>query len=282
MLNRANLHIKHDQPTREEPGRLPYRVGVMLLLQHELQKTSLDLAKIDSLINQDPALAAIVLARANRVLPRGIACVAQGLALMDTSMLAALFEKTATTSYTSKLARGFPAAEWCDYSVQVAKVSRSLAIDIGYPGALAYTAGLMHATGELVMHLYPRGEVRELDTHISPFHLYRRNYEIDRLGYSYSLFSSRLAERWGLPSLLVKAIEHHEDPFASENFHPLTSLLHLAVWRVRATWDRHMDVSEASLNASYPAEVALALGLDMDMVLQKDGMNWMDAWRESA
>lgn len=278
MQKRLNDIVQSSKEVRDEPGKLPFRVSVMLLLQRELSKTKLDLARIDALINQDPSLAAIILAHTNKLLPHEVSSVAHALALMDSSQLVPLFLQGGTGSYTSKLARGFPAAQWCDYSVQTARVARSLAIDIGFPGALAYTAGLLHATGELVMHIYPREEVRLLDTIISPFDLYRRHYEVEKMGYSYAQFSTKLAITWSLPPLLVKAIQDHEDPFGKKNYHPLTSILHLAVWRVRAMWNKPSDVSDTSLHSTYPAEVALAIGLDMDMVLQRDSLNWADAW----
>lgn len=280
MQKRLNDIVQSSKEARDEPGSLPFRVSVMLLLQRELMKSKLDLARIDALINQDPSLAATLLAHTNRLLPHEVSSVAHALALMDSSQLEVLFVNSGAGSYTSKLARGFAAAEWCDYSVQTARVARSLAIDIGFPGALAYTAGLLHATGELVMHLFPRTEVRELDEAVSPFNLYRRHYEVEKLGYSYARFSTSLASTWQLPHLLIKAIQDHEDPFARKNYHPLTSILHLAVWRVRVMWDKQADVSDASLHATYPAEVALAIGLDMDMVLQRDSLNWSDAWQE--
>ena len=48
-------------------------------------------------------------------------------------------------------------------------------------------------------------------------------------------------------------------------------MIHLAAWRVRA---REAQYSERELAVSFPGEVGLVLGLDIDMVLQQDPIDW--------
>jgi hypothetical protein len=45
----------------------------------------------------------------------------------------------------------------------------------------------------------------------------------------------------------------------------------LAAWRARA---KEVELDENALAVSYPGEVGLALGLDIDMVLQQDPLDW--------
>ncbi|MNU11439.1 hypothetical protein D3C72_2592970 [compost metagenome] len=48
-------------------------------------------------------------------------------------------------------------------------------------------------------------------------------------------------------------------------------MIHLASWRARA---REAELGEKELAVSFPGEVGLALGLDIDMGLQQDPIDW--------
>ncbi|MNT93275.1 hypothetical protein D3C72_2347050 [compost metagenome] len=48
-------------------------------------------------------------------------------------------------------------------------------------------------------------------------------------------------------------------------------MIHLASWRARA---REAGLNENELAVSFPGEVGLVLGLDIDMVLQQDPIDW--------
>ena len=48
-------------------------------------------------------------------------------------------------------------------------------------------------------------------------------------------------------------------------------MLHLAAWRARA---REAGLDARELAGSFPGEVGIALGLDIDMVLQQDPIDW--------
>jgi hypothetical protein len=54
-------------------------------------------------------------------------------------------------------------------------------------------------------------------------------------------------------------------------YEPLAGVLHLAAWRARA---REAGLGQRELAVSFPGEVGVALGLDIDMVLQQDPIDW--------
>ena len=83
--------------------------------------------------------------------------------------------------------------------------------------------------------------------------------------------SAELARRWQLPLVVVDALRHHHAPFDNNDYEPLAGVLHLAAWRARA---REAGLSERELAVSFPGKVGLTLGLDIDMVLQQDPIDW--------
>lgn len=60
-------------------------------------------------------------------------------------------------------------------------------------------------------------------------------------------------------------------PLDNQVYEPLAGVLHLAAWRARA---REAGWGEKELAVSFPGEVGLALGMDIDMVLQQDPIDW--------
>jgi HD-like signal output (HDOD) protein len=157
------------------------------------------------------------------------------------------------------------------YSLTVAKLARSFAGLTRQNQGAAFTCGLIHAVGELVMHVGMPVEVRLLDKEISPLDLRRARAELHRFGYCYAQVSAGYARKWLFPQPMVDALEHQYAPFDNNVYEPLAGVIHLAAWRVRA---KEAKLSESALAVSFPGEVGEVLDLDIDMVLQQDPFDW--------
>ena len=77
--------------------------------------------------------------------------------------------------------------------------------------------------------------------------------------------------RWLLPQVVVDALQYQAAPFENTAYEPLAGVIHLAAWRARG---REAGLSERELAVSFPGEIGLMLGLDIDMVLQQDPIDW--------
>ena len=79
----------------------------------------------------------------------------------------------------------------------------------------------------------------------------------------------------------MDALHHQHAPFDNHAYEPLAGVLHLASWRARA---REAGWGDKEMAVTFPGEVGLVLGLDIDMVLQQDPIDWLarpepeDAW----
>ena len=71
--------------------------------------------------------------------------------------------------------------------------------------------------------------------------------------------------------MVIDALQYQSAPFDNKAYEPLAGVIHLAAWRARA---REAELNEKELAVSFPGEVGLALGLDIDMVLQQDPIDW--------
>ena len=70
---------------------------------------------------------------------------------------------------------------------------------------------------------------------------------------------------------IVAAVQAMEAPLQDAQFDPMAGVLHLAVWRNRV---KVSGWSERSMADAFPVDIALALGIDVDVVLQQEATDW--------
>ena len=260
---------------------LPSAPKSVALLMSELAREQPDLRKLSQLFAGDPGLTARLLRRANQrsgatpaesgdTREAGVASIAQALAVLQPEDLRPLASAAALAGGL-RAAPGISLVPFWRYSINVAKLARALAAQVRQAQAIAYTAGLVHAVGELVLHAVRPTDMAALNTTAGPLDPRRGRLELRRLGTSYAEVGAALARRWGFPALIVDALAHQSAPFERDAHEPLAGLLNLASWRARA---REAGLGDKALATSFPGEVGLLLGLDIDMVLQQDPIDW--------
>ncbi|MFM6989813.1 MAG: HDOD domain-containing protein [Rhodoferax sp.] len=257
----------------EHQFELPSIPKVVALLLVELDRTEADLKKINQLIATDPALTTRLLQLANSPffkLSGKISSVSEALALLNLAQVRAMAQEAAAQA-SLKAVPGINLQQFWDYSHNVARVSRSLAGVVRQNQQAAFTCGLMHAIGELAMHLAMPNAVAELDAQIDPLDLRRASAERHHFGYCYSNFGAGFAALWRFPQSMIDALEHQYAPFENNVYEPLAGVIHLAAWRARG---KEAGLSERRLAVTYPDAVGVVLGLDIDMVLRQDPYDW--------
>ncbi|MFT4243189.1 MAG: HDOD domain-containing protein [Acidovorax sp.] len=255
------------------PVALPSLPRAVALLMSELAHPEPSLRRLSQLFGTDPALGGRLLELANSPAfqaPRQIAGIPEALALLGTAQLRTLVS-SAPLGTTSRSVPGVNMQQFWRYSLNTAKQARSLAGLVRQNQIAAYSAGLLHALGELVIHLAAPERAAAVNTLVAPFDLRRGKIEQRIFGYDYGHVTAGLARRWQLPPSLVDALRHQGEPFENNAYEPLAGVIHLASWRARA---RESGLDEKELAVSFPGEVGLALGLDIDMVLQQDPIDW--------
>ena len=255
------------------PPAFPSLPRAVALLMAELAQDEPNLRRVNQFFATDPALAARLLCLANSDefgAPRRVAGIPEALALADTGHLRHLVA-SAPLGTTSRSVPGINLQQFWRYSLHTAKLARSLAGHVHHNQAAAYTAGLLHGLGELVIHLGDPERAQSLNTLVAPLDMRRAKLEARIFGFSYCRVSGALARRWQLPEAVVDALNCQDAPFENNAYEPLAGILHLAAWRVRA---REAGLDEREVAVSFPDQVGLPLGLDIDMVLRQDPIDW--------
>jgi HD-like signal output (HDOD) protein len=257
----------------DSPVALPSMPRVVSLLLAELDLDEPDIRKVNELMNFDPVLTARLLQLSNSAkfqLPKRIGSVREALSLLGVTLVKNLVTVAALGSSFRKIP-GIDMSQFWLYSLNVSKVSSVLAGMVKIPVSVSYTAGLIHAMGELVLHLADMPQIAELDASVSVFDPARSIHERELLGYNYAQVGAGFARAWHFPQAIIEGLEHQDRPFENHVYEPLSGVLHLAAWRARTL---EMAYSPAEMVDNFPDEVALALELDIDMVLACDPQEW--------
>ncbi|MGQ0710008.1 MAG: HDOD domain-containing protein [Rhodoferax sp.] len=253
------------------PSALPSIPKTVSALLAELDQDEPDLRRLTQYLNTDPVLAARMLQLANSAhyqLTRRIATVGDALAVIGLREVRAI----ATAAAVAGAFRHTPGLDliefWC-FSLDVAKLARHLARLTRAPMAESFTAGLVHATGELVMHLGLGARMAELPAH-SLYTPQRFALEREALDFDYADVSAAFARQWHFPADMVAALQWQCQPRTHEH-DAFTLTLHMAQWRVRAQRAGWTGRSEPQ---GWNPLWAQRLGLDEDEVLADEPVAW--------
>lgn len=252
---------------------LPSIPKVVALLLAELDRAEIDLRKVTRLISTDPALTTYVLQYANtefKDLKGKIHSVSEALALLKLSQVRAAVQ-SAASSVSVKAVPGIPLQQFWDYSLHVARVSRSLATLVRLNQQEAFTCGLIHAIGEVAMLIHLAEPLSKFSAEIPPLDLRRAEAEREVLNFCYASVGAGFARKWNFPQAMVDALEHQYAPFENDVYEPLAGVIHLAAWRARC---KATHLNERGMAVTFPGSVGIALGLDIDMVLQEGPFDW--------
>lgn len=263
----------HLQVLLERQFNLPSIPKVVALLLNALGRPEPDLKQINQLISTDPALTTRLLRLANSEyfkLSGKISSVSEALALLNLAQVRAMAQEAAAAA-SLKAVPGMQLQRFWDYSLDVARISRALAGVVRQNQQAAFTCGLIHALGELAMHLAMPEDIARLNAQTPVLDLRRSQAERSQFGFAWAAVSAGFAREWKFPQAMVDALEHQLAPFDSEVYEPLAGVIHLATWRARC---KDAGLSERGLAVTFPDTVGVALGLDLDMVMQQDPFDW--------
>ena len=255
------------------PRALPAMSRTVSDLLAEMNKDDPNPKRVSDLISQDPSLTTRVLRLSNSAffrVSRKIGSADEAVAMLGMTHVRSLVMAAALGS-SFKNVPGVNLPQFWRYSLRVADISKSLAGVLRQNESNAFTAGLIHAIGDLIMHIAMPDLIAPLDMGTPPLDLNRAQAEMSVFGYTYAQVGAGMAEKWQFPTNIVSALNNQISPFEGEAYDPLGGVLHLASWRARA---EEIQLDENGLVATFPDLVGLSLGLDLDSVLGKDPSEW--------
>nr|WP_315477425.1 HDOD domain-containing protein [uncultured Undibacterium sp.] len=189
---------------------------------------------------------------------------------VDDAVLMLGFMTARTLVISSGLTGGFKAMPGVDlkqfwrYSMHTAVIAKWIAKKVQGNSDFAFTVGLMHAIGQLVMHAAMPEQTLQIDKIAGPLDSRRLDVEKTSFGYDYSDVGAELAKRWRFPDNFPTVIKAFPQPLSHDTFEPMAAVIHLAVWCARAEENKY---SREEREATIPTEVLAKLGLSASVLL---------------
>jgi HD-like signal output (HDOD) protein len=244
----------------QHPNALPTAPKVVEELISSFEKDDVSLDEIARTLSLDPVLSAKLLRLANSAyyhVSRRIGNVEDAIRMLG-------FVTVRTLVISSGLVGGFKTVPGMDlkrfwrYSLNTAVAAKWIAKKVGLNTDLAFTIGMMHGIGQLVMHAGMPDRAQELDQTVGSYDTARLAAEKAFFGYDFSQVGADMAVRWKFPDIFPDTISSFPQPLASLPLSRMAAVLHLAVWRAAA---EELKLDAEARAAGMPAEVAAALGL---------------------
>ncbi len=263
----------------QNPNALPTAPKVVEELISSFENPDVMVEEIARKLSLDPVLSAKLLRLANSAyyhVSRRIGNVEDAVRMLG-------FVTVRTLVISSGLVGGFKTVPGIDlkrfwrYSLHSAVAARWLARKVGVNTDLAFTIGMMHALGQLVMHAGIPDQAQAIDAEVGMYETGRAAAERDKLGFDHSQVGAELATRWKFPDIFPDTIRDLPAPLAQAPLSRMAAVLHLATWRARAV---ELGLNEADLDASLPDEVATAIGMSREEMAEMPSLSELSAGLE--
>jgi HD-like signal output (HDOD) protein len=252
----------------QNPTALPTAPKVVQELINSFNDPNVSTEDIAKKVSTDPVLSAKLLRLANSAYYH----VSRSIGTVEDAVMMLGFVTVRTLVISSGLVSGFKSVpglelkQFWRYSLNTAVGAKWIAKQARENTDLAFTIGMMHAIGQLVIHAAMPEQAIELDKAAPPLDARRLDTEQASLGYTFADVGAELAVRWKFPepfSLAIKAFPH---PTTETPLNRMAAIVHLAAWRARVEENK---LSQEEKIACYPTDVAAALGLAPDLLLDE-------------
>lgn len=252
----------------KQPDTLPTVPELAGYLIESFNRDEVDVGEVSHHISTDPVLAAKVLRQANSAffgLSRQASTVKDAILLLGITRVRALVLGAIMDKSFPKVP-GVVLEQFWRYSFNTANLARYVALQVDIDLNVAFTVGMVHAIGELMMHVGMPAEMAKLNATVAPLAIKRAKQEKEAIGYTYADAGAALAKSWHFPKPMVAAIEHQRAPFDNNLYEPMAGVIHMASWRARAS---ELNQTRDDLIHTYPDEVAELLRLDPDLLMDE-------------
>jgi putative nucleotidyltransferase with HDIG domain len=187
---------------------------------------------LSNAIMSDPALTAKVLKLANlpfHGLRQRISSVPYAVSLLGFETVKSVLLSAAVFDMFRVAGTGFDLPALWKHSVATATASKMLAEHVGFANPeKAFTGGLLHDIGKVIIARYLCASLRGVVETVRNEHTSMYDAELKIIGHTHAEFGSWILAKWGLPTGLVEAVEHHHHPTRAMSAFDLASIVYLA------------------------------------------------------
>jgi len=250
--------------------KLPSVPQTYLELTQAAGSTKSSAADFAKIIEKDPAMAAKVLQLVNSAyfgLPQRISSVSQAVSYLGVELLKGLALTARIFSATQAPPKGFSVDRLQEHSLLTARLAKKFVT--GKQSETAFTAGLMHAVGQLVFAQCLPAQLGQVFEQSAASGRSLEEVEREVFGVDHAAAGAFLLGSWGLPFKIVEAVAFHLEPGQVAE----DSCLELAAVYVASRYAKALQA-----RAPLPADVQL----DLAFLERAGARDKLAAWRAVA
>jgi len=232
-VNRGKITLEELAQKVKELPALPAVVQKVMELVEDPRSSVQD---IEAVLKKDQGLTAEVLRLANSAfygIPRRISTVSEATVFLGFKTVKSVVLTASCRSMMQRKLSGYflERGELWKHSLSAALAAQLLSKKAKFPHPeTAYTAGLLHDIGKLILDTYLKENYQEVLKLVEEGEVTFLEAEEEILGFNHAAVGARLAERWGFPPSLTEAIGMHHQPEKGSEDPTLCAIVHLADW----------------------------------------------------
>ncbi|WP_286238167.1 HDOD domain-containing protein [Neptuniibacter halophilus] len=254
------------QALLEQTDRLPNVPEVVRQLIQQLNNPAADYGEIAEKVGKDQTLSLKILRLVNSAhfgLSNKVSSIDQAVVLLGMSRLKTLVIASGLSGSVKEV-EGLDLKKFWSESFRVAALAKWFAErSTQVEPDMAFTAGLIHNIGRLLLHLAQPMRAQAIQTLIEEKGCSRSDAETERLGFTTPEAGQALLDMWKFPSELGLAVRQHKQPASFEDPSALAAVVNLACV-VNASIRRGDDL--ATLQSKFPADIAELAGTSPDTI----------------
>jgi len=189
--------------------------------------------ELEKIISEDSALALRLLRIANSALynfPSEIDTINKAITIIGQKQLSEIILSCSIVSMFDGISQeSVNMKDFWAHSIAVATTARLLAFYRRESNIeRAFTAGLLHDIGRLIIFLEVPDQAKEILTQSAESDALLHTIELDVLGFDHSRLGGMLLKKWKLPDRIVSSVAYHHTPAATKGDLVGPSLIHIA------------------------------------------------------
>jgi putative nucleotidyltransferase with HDIG domain len=206
-------------------GDLPSLPNVVTQIIRLVENPTTSAAQVSQAINTDQALIAKVLRLANSAyygFPYQISTVAHATVILGFRAVKTLVISAFASAWFDEKGDAIDRQQLWQHAVGCGVAARLLAPRAGWTdGEEAFTAGLLHDIGRVMLDRYAHRQLREAVTRARAEGLSLRAAELNVFGFTHCDIGRHMTEQWKFPTTLSTVVGYHHAPLQSPAHAPL-------------------------------------------------------------
>lgn len=244
-----------------EAANLPNIPKVIQTLIEKFNDSGSNADEISKNIQMDQVLSAKIMRLANSArygAGRKVASIDSAVVMLGIDALKTLVVASGVTGAFKDIPNFDKKAFWRD-SFMIASICKLIAKHTNADPETAFTCGMMHNIGELLIHMAKPEQAVKIDQLVEAGAI-RKDLQENQFAFNYADVSAELARRWNFPTEIVQALRQQIEPNKHEDYSPYSGIIFLAEY-LNAAFKENKE-PEIVLT-EFPTEIAKPLNINL-------------------